>query len=235
MNDRNHSIRQPSSGTRRPRSRHPSSGGSNGGNEGRQSSGNNNSMRGDNRPRSAASLRHQSFDSNGPDVRVRGNAWQVYEKYQSLARDATSAGDRVMAESYLQHAEHYYRVTEAIEEATTAEQQHQRGGSGSSPQTQLPAQPQAPFGSQPDMPSNYYTPEGKGPNAPASQPTAAGEGQQPQPQAQSARPRAERVSEQREDMPQAEVTRRTPPPVSALFSSDDDESGSNPQTLVAGK
>lgn len=52
----------------------------------------------------------QSFDSNGPDVRVRGNANQVYEKYLALARDASSAGDRVIAESYYQHAEHYYRI-----------------------------------------------------------------------------------------------------------------------------
>ena len=53
---------------------------------------------------------NRSYDSNGPDVRVRGTASQVYEKYQTLARDATSAGDRVMSENYLQHAEHYYRI-----------------------------------------------------------------------------------------------------------------------------
>lgn len=55
-------------------------------------------------------LKMQNFDSNGPDVRVRGHATQVYEKYLSLARDASSAGDRVIAESYFQHAEHYYRI-----------------------------------------------------------------------------------------------------------------------------
>ncbi len=53
---------------------------------------------------------NRSYDSNGPDVRVRGNASQVYEKYQTLARDAMSSGDRVMAENYQQHAEHYYRI-----------------------------------------------------------------------------------------------------------------------------
>ena len=53
---------------------------------------------------------NRSYDSNGPDVRVRGTASQVYEKYQTLARDAMSAGDRVMSENYLQHAEHYYRI-----------------------------------------------------------------------------------------------------------------------------
>lgn len=54
--------------------------------------------------------RPNTFDSNGPDGRVRGNARQVYEKYLSLARDAQSAGDRVAAEAYFQHAEHYFRI-----------------------------------------------------------------------------------------------------------------------------
>ncbi len=54
--------------------------------------------------------RNQTFDSNGPDVRIRGNAYQVYEKYLALARDAAAAGDRVMGENYLQHAEHYHRI-----------------------------------------------------------------------------------------------------------------------------
>ena len=54
--------------------------------------------------------RNQSFDSNGPSVRLRGTAAQLNEKYQALARDAASAGDRVMAENYHQHADHYYRV-----------------------------------------------------------------------------------------------------------------------------
>jgi hypothetical protein len=52
----------------------------------------------------------QNFDSNGPGVRIRGNATQVYEKYIQLARDAQGSGDRVMSENMLQHAEHYYRI-----------------------------------------------------------------------------------------------------------------------------
>ena len=52
----------------------------------------------------------RSYESNGPDLKVRGNAQQVADKYTQLARDATSAGDRVMAENYLQHAEHYNRI-----------------------------------------------------------------------------------------------------------------------------
>jgi hypothetical protein len=57
-----------------------------------------------------------SFDSAGPDIRVRGNAYQVLEKYLQLARDAGTAGDRVAAENFLQHADHYYRVVAAQSE-----------------------------------------------------------------------------------------------------------------------
>jgi hypothetical protein len=59
---------------------------------------------------------NRAFDSNGPDgVKVRGNAQTVFEKYQQLARDASSSGDRVLAENYLQHAEHYFRLLRAIQ------------------------------------------------------------------------------------------------------------------------
>src|SRR6185312_19676 len=58
----------------------------------------------------------QSYDSSGPDIRVRGNAYQVLEKYLQLARDAGTAGDRVAAENFLQHADHYYRVVSSMNE-----------------------------------------------------------------------------------------------------------------------
>lgn len=58
---------------------------------------------------------NRSFESNGPDVKVRGNAAHVAEKYLQLARDAQSAGDGVMAENYLQHAEHYFRIVAAAQ------------------------------------------------------------------------------------------------------------------------
>ena len=54
--------------------------------------------------------RAQVYDSNGPDVRIRGTAHQVAEKYLTLAKDAASAGDVVVAENYYQHAEHYIRI-----------------------------------------------------------------------------------------------------------------------------
>src|ERR1044071_3611166 len=56
----------------------------------------------------------QNYDSSGPDIRVRGNAYQVLEKYLQLARDAGAAGDRVAAENFLQHADHYYRVLSSM-------------------------------------------------------------------------------------------------------------------------
>ena len=54
--------------------------------------------------------RNQNFDSNGPSGRIRGTAKQVYEKYLQLAKDAISSGDRVLAESLYQHADHYGRI-----------------------------------------------------------------------------------------------------------------------------
>jgi hypothetical protein len=58
--------------------------------------------------------RNHVFDSNGPEQRVRGTAQQLHEKYQQMGRDATTSGDRVMAESYFQYAEHYFRIIAAI-------------------------------------------------------------------------------------------------------------------------
>ncbi len=69
--------------------------------------------------------RSQVFDSNGPEVRIRGTANQICEKYLTLAKDARSSGDFVVAEGYLQHAEHYQRVINSFEEAQ-AQQRQQR-------------------------------------------------------------------------------------------------------------
>ncbi len=60
--------------------------------------------------RRSSQPRMKVFDSNGPDVRIRGTAHQVCEKYLALAKDASSGGNLVLVESYLQHAEHYQRV-----------------------------------------------------------------------------------------------------------------------------
>ena len=135
-------MKQEGRSMRQASGRRPSRGGRH--NNSSSSSSNGRSPRGG----GVSSLRHQNFDSNGPEVRVRGNAKQVYEKYLSLARDARGTGDHVLAENLMQHAEHYYRIVEAIEEAAAVEQRKYTPSS-------------AQFGDeQPDMPDNYYTPEG---------------------------------------------------------------------------
>jgi hypothetical protein len=68
-------------------------------------------------------MRNATYDSNGPDIRVRGNAHQVLEKYLAMARDASSQGDRIAAENYYQHAEHYFRTINSQNQA----QQNQQG------------------------------------------------------------------------------------------------------------
>ena len=203
---------------RRPRGRHHSGGHGGGGHSGGGSGGGNPNMRTgggiDNRPRSAASLRHQTFDSNCIDLRVRGNAWQVHEKYQALARDAQGSGDRVAAENYLQHAEHYFRIIEAINEATAVEQR----------QTGRPVE-NVPFGGQPEMPTNYYGAAGVPPVTVAGNPQAGDSngnvtpltGQQQQPQQQA----------------QAEVQVRQPPPNPFFPPEDTDTMNDGPQSLVA--
>jgi Domain of unknown function (DUF4167) len=73
--------------------------------------------------------RNHVFDSNGPDMRLRGTAQQLFEKYLQLGRDATGVGDRVTAEGYFQHAEHYFRILNAMSQAQGGGQQqhhHQR-------------------------------------------------------------------------------------------------------------
>jgi len=65
----------------------------------------------------------RSFESSGPDVKIRGTPSHIAEKYVSLARDALSSGDPVLAENYLQHAEHYNRII-----LSYREQMAQQGG-----------------------------------------------------------------------------------------------------------
>jgi len=64
-----------------------------------------------NRPRPPH--RMQTFDSSGPNVKIRGNAYQVFERYIALAREAATSGDRIAAENLYQHAEHYFRIMNA--------------------------------------------------------------------------------------------------------------------------
>ncbi|AZO73635.1 DUF4167 domain-containing protein [Mesorhizobium sp.] len=81
----------------------------------RRMRGRNNNGGGGNNNRKGPNPLTRNYESNGPDVKIRGSAQQIAEKYAALARDAQSSGDRVMAENYLQHAEHYNRIIAAAQ------------------------------------------------------------------------------------------------------------------------
>src|SRR5215471_11491551 len=68
------------------------------------------------------------YESNGPDIKIRGTASHIAEKYLQLARDARSSGDPVAAENYYQHAEHYFRLIATAQEQFRQNQQQPRGG-----------------------------------------------------------------------------------------------------------
>jgi hypothetical protein len=84
-------------------------------NRGRNGGGGGGGGGGGNHPNNRPRMPHrmQTFDSNGPNIKIRGNAYQVFERYVALAREAGSAGDRIAAENFYQHAEHYFRVMNA--------------------------------------------------------------------------------------------------------------------------
>ncbi len=69
----------------------------------------------------------RNYESNGPDVKIRGTAAHIAEKYMSLARDALASGDTVTAENYLQHAEHYNRIIMAAQAQFGAQQGAHQG------------------------------------------------------------------------------------------------------------
>ena len=85
-------------------------------------------------------FRLQTFDSNGPEVRIRGNAYQVHEKYLALARDATASGDRISAENFYQHAEHYFRIINVTNDSRPATQ-NPRPADGAQQDDTAPAAP----------------------------------------------------------------------------------------------
>ena len=91
-----------------------------------------------NRPRTLGNIINRVFDSSGPEGKVRGTPQQIIEKYQMLARDAQLSNDRVAAENFLQHAEHYTRMLAeamremAAEQEARQQQYQQSGGQGQS-------------------------------------------------------------------------------------------------------
>lgn len=96
----------------------------------------------------------RNYESSGPDVKIRGTAAQVAEKYMALARDAASSGDPVLAENYLQHAEHYNRIIMAAQaQVAPMHQQHHHNGEhhhhGMNGQQRPPMEPQSMMRDQP--------------------------------------------------------------------------------------
>ena len=145
----------------RPNNRQRSRGGRNGGGGGGHQHHKQHHSHNPNRPPN----RNQIFDSSGPDVRVRGNAHQVFDKYQALAREAAASGDRIMAEAYWQYADHYYRVIQTMGGFTHRNNQGwgEGGEEGQDGQPQ-PGNPQQQGGGQPNGPQpnasvNDYAPE----------------------------------------------------------------------------
>lgn len=88
-----------------------------------------------------------NFESNGPEVKIRGTAQQVQEKYLALARDANVSGDWISAEAFFQFAEHYYRISNP-EGGNGAGKGQNRDGKKQSPSAPQPAD-QAPAGEAP--------------------------------------------------------------------------------------
>lgn len=100
----------------------------------------------------------KSYESNGPDVKVRGTAQHVAEKYSSLARDALSSGDTIAAESYFQHAEHYNRIIMAAQAHANAQQEERRAAMQAAENSDQPRVEQQ-NGDQPIVVENGATPQ----------------------------------------------------------------------------
>ncbi len=106
----------------------------------------NNSRRGGGGGGQGGGRQSHNLESNGPGMKIRGNPNQIFEKYQALARDAHTAGDRVMEENYAQHGEHYYRLANgdgANYQQRQQQQQNQQQQQQPQQQDQQQDQPEA--------------------------------------------------------------------------------------------
>ena len=136
------------------------------------SNNNNNNNNNNGNMRKGSNPLTRTYDSSGPDVKIRGTAQHIAEKYAQLARDAQSSGDRVMAENYLQHAEHYNRIIASAQ--AQMQERYQRddrndyadrdeddNGSDAAPVHQ--SQPQQQRSHQPAQPQSEQPYDGSGP------------------------------------------------------------------------
>ena len=96
--------------------------------------------------------RNTSHESNGPDVKLRGNAQQLNEKYLALAHDAAAAGERITAEAYTQFADHYFRLHQAAIDAAE-ERKAQHAAQAAERQPRAESQPQPEDAPQPETPA----------------------------------------------------------------------------------
>lgn len=182
---------------------------------------NNNNMkrnRNNNNRRRSGSNVNRAHDSTGPEVKIRGTVTQIYDKYQALARDAQTSGDRVRAESLLQHAEHYYRLIKSAQAQNpqTPNTQSQNPQSHS-PQTQgtpTPTNDKPPVEN--NTPKNDIgegAPSGRDSAPEADAPTSA-EGQRtekPAPRKRRRRPRAENSEQPIAVAEETAAATKTPP------------------------
>jgi hypothetical protein len=145
---------------------------------------NKNRQRGRNGGRKHVNPLSRNFESNGPDVKVRGNAAHIAEKYLQLARDAQSSGDSVMAENYLQHAEHYFRIVSSAQQAQNG--QRPDGADDADYDDDMPEMNSRFSSPQPPPQQQYVQAEGE---------DQQGEGEQ----AQQGQPRPEGERQQRRD------------------------------------
>ena len=162
---------------------------------------------------------NRSLDSTGPEgIKVRGNAQTVYERYQQLARDATSSGDRILAENYLQHAEHYFRLLRIMQPNRPVAEIAARDGSNqgfdidfedeSGTQFAQPPAPQAEGRDEAAAPSN-----GEGETSGSDERRTDGEGQPSR--RESRRERYERRRQERQnDDPSSETSEAEAAPAS---------------------
>lgn len=169
---------------------------------------NKNRQRGRNGGRKHVNPLSRNFESNGPDVKVRGNAAHIAEKYMQLARDAQSSGDSVMAENYLQHAEHYFRIVSSAQQAQSGQR---ADGSDDDYDDDMPDMNSRFASPQPQVQQQYG--QGEGDEQPA-QPQQQ-QGQQPEGERQERTERADR-GERRERQqrsrfrPEGEVQQQAP-------------------------
>lgn len=185
---------------------------------------NNNNSNNNNNNRRGQNPMTRVFESNGPDIKIRGTASHVAEKYVQLARDARSSGDPVAAENYYQHAEHYFRLIAAAQEQFRQSQ----------PQQQPMVRPDGDMGDDNGDDGESYSSFGAEPGfVPVQQPQP-----QPQPQfqpreAQPYQPREQRQPrEPREDY--REQREHRPQPQPSVPHSENDQVDRLPSFITGG-